>query len=425
MRSKTSPILIKILFAWVLTASLSFANDATIDVIKKVESLPSLAVEESSISYDNTFKLKFFKTLIADLNVISIFNVDRHNRKTDYDASDVLVENKDMKYVLRYQIFEDDNNAFNVKIKLLNDSKEVMNKNYKIKKKEFNVFISHAIAYDINDFMGEPSVAWMKRKVIFSRVIGSKKSELVISDYTLSYQHVVVSGGFNLFPKWANKEQNKFYYTSFDSVKPVLKSVDLKKGTSKSLLSSDGLMICSDVSDDGKKLLLTMAPNGQTDIYIYDVKSEKYSRVTKYSGIDVNGQFVNNSEIVFISNRLGYPNVFSKKIGTDEVEQMLYYGKSNAACSVHNEYIVYKARESSNAFTNNTFNLHLISTKTDFIRRLTASGVNEFPRFSKDGDAILFIKNYKSQSSIGIIRLNYNKNYLFPLKHGKVQAMDW
>ena len=52
-----------------------------------------------------------------------------------------------------------------------------------------------------------------------------------------------------------------------------------------------------------------------------------------------------------------------------------------------------------------------------------ATGVNEFPRFSRDGDAILFIKNYKGQSAIGIIRLNYNKNYLFPLKYGKVQSM--
>ena len=99
-------------------------------------------------------------------------------------------------------------------------------------------------------------------------------------------------------------------------------------------------------------------------------------------------------KIVFISNRLGYPNVFSKRLGSSEVEQMIYYGKSNSACSAHGEYIVYKARESSNAFSKNTFNLHLISTKTDFIRRLTATGINEFPRFSKDGDAVLFIKNY-------------------------------
>ena len=400
-------------------------SDATIEVIKKVDSLPSLAVEDSSSSYDDTFKLTFFKSLIADLNVLSIFNVDRHHNVVHYNDTNVVVENKDMEYVLRYKLSEDDSGALNVESKLIKDKTTVFSKSYKISRKMVYMFVSHAMAYDINEFMGKPSVAWMKRKVIFSRIVAPKKSELVISDYTLTYQHVAVSGGFNVFPKWANKAQNAFYYTSLDGKQPTLKRVAIRTGKTSRILSSDGVIICSDVSDDGKKLLLTMAPKGQTDIYLYNVETKKYKRVTKYGGIDVSGQFQTDNKIIFVSGRLGYPNIFSKKLGTREVEQMVYYGKSNAACSAHNEYIVYKSRETSNAFSKNTFNLHLISTKTDFIRRLTATGVNEFPRFSRDGDAILFIKNYESQSAIGIIRLNHNKNYLFPLKYGRVQSMDW
>ncbi|WP_304543110.1 Tol-Pal system protein TolB [Sulfurimonas microaerophilic] len=414
----------KLLFSLLITFILSFANDATIDVVKKVDSLPSLALEDASISYDDTFKLQVFKSLVADLNVISIFNVDRHHRIASFNNTDVLVENKDQNYVLRYMMQEDDNGALNLSIKLLNKNEEVFSKNYKVSKQNLYVFISHAIAYDINEFMGEPSVEWMKRKVIFSRIVGPKKSEIVISDYTLRYQHVIVKGGFNVFPKWADKRQKGFYYTSLDA-KPTLKYVDITTAKIESLISSDGMLVCSDVSTDGKTLLLTMAPKGQPDIYTYNVDSKKYKRVTKYSGIDVNAQFMSRDKIVFISSRLGYPNVFSKKLNTNEVEQLVYYGKNNSACSAHGEYVVYKARESSNSFSENTFNLHLISTKSDFIRRLTATGINEFPRFSKDGDAIIFIKNYKNQSSIGIIRLKYNKNYLFPLRYGRVQSMDW
>jgi TolB protein len=403
---------------------MSFAGDATIEVIKKVDTLPSLAVEDATVKYDNAIKMLFFKSLVADLNVISIFNVDGHYRNVDFGASNVVVENKDMKYVLRYRIFEDDSAAFNVEIKLLKDNSEVFSKSYKANKNEFYMFISHAIAFDINEYMGEPSVEWMKRKVVFSKNTTPKKTEIVISDYTLTYQHTIVAGGFNIFPKWANKEQTSLYYTSLDS-KPTLKQLDIKTGQTKAILSSDGMMICSDVSVDSKKILVTMAPNGQPDVYMYNVDSKKSTKVTNYSGIDVGGQFLDDNTVVFVSNRLGYPNIFSQKINSGVVEQMIFYGKSNAACSVNGEYIVYKARESSDAFGNNTFNLHLISTKTDFIRRLTATGVNEFPRFSRDGDAILFIKNYMSQSSIGIIRLNHDKNYLFPLKQGRIQSMDW
>jgi TolB protein len=167
---------LKILFLSLVFFALSFGGDATIEVIKRVESLPSLAVEDSSISYDDTFRLKFFKTLVADLNVISLFNVDRHHRTTHFNDTSVVVENKDMNYVLRYKLFEDDNGALNIETKLISNDKDVLIKNYKIKNKKVYMFISHAIAYDINEFMGASSVEWMKKKVIFSRIINPKKN---------------------------------------------------------------------------------------------------------------------------------------------------------------------------------------------------------------------------------------------------------
>lgn len=414
-------IIVSILFV-VMTI---FANDATIDVIKKADTLPSIALEDASVSYDSIFKARFFKALIADLNVLSIFNVDKAQRDVNFDSSRVLVENKDMNYVLRYKLSQDDNRALNVEMKLFSRDNIVFNKNYKVNSAEIYMFAAHTIAYDINSFMGESPIEWIKRKVIFSKMISPQRSELVVTDYTLTYQHVIVKGGFNLFPKWANKEQSAFYYTSLNETKPTLKHLDLKTGKSKIIKSSDGMMICSDVSDDGSKLLFTMAPNGQPDIFLYDVKTQNIKKLTNYGGIDVSGQFMGNDKIVFVSDRLGYPNVFSLNMNTNSVEQIVYYGKSNSACTVHGKYVVYKARESSDSFSNNTFNLHLVSMESDFIRRLTAVGVNEFPKFSIDGDAVIFVKNFQSQSSVGIIRLNHNKNYLFPLQFGKIQSIDW
>ena len=414
----------KILFSIFISITFLFASDATIEVIKKVDSLPSLAVEDSSSHSDEVFKLKFFKSFIADLNVLSLFNVDRHHVVSDYDTDIVDVVNKDMDYVIKYKL-EPEDIGFILEMKLINKEEVVLAKKYKIDNSDKYMFVSHTMAYEINEFMGQPSIEWMKKKVIFSRVVGPMKSEIVIADYTLSYQHVVVKGGFNLFPKWSSQEQNGFYYTSLNELKPTLKYVDTRTGKMKNIISSEGMMTCSDVSMDGSKLLLTMAPNSQPDVYLYDVYNKRTQKLTTYKGIDVGAQFKGDKKIVFVSDRLGYPNIYSKNLETGDIEQMVYYGKNNSACTANGEYVIYKARESSNAFSRNTFNLHMISTKTDFIRRLTASGVNEFPRFSKDSDAVLFIKNYKNQSAIGIIRLNHNKNYLFPLKYGKLQSMDW
>jgi len=265
----------------------------------------------------------------------------------------------------------------------------------------------------------------MDRFVIFSRYIDSKTSEIVISDYTLTYQKVVVKGGLNIFPKWASKDQDAFYYTSYSGVRPSLKKQDLYSSQVETLLTSDGMIVCSDVSSDGKQLVLTMAPNSQPDIYVYNTETKLKTRITKYTGIDVGGSFVeNDSKIIFISDRLKYPNIFAKKIGQNGVERMIYHGKNNSQATTHDDFIVYASRESDNEFGSNVFNLYLISTKSDYVKRLTTNGRNQFPKFSADGESVLFIKT-TNQSYLGIIRMNYNKSFLFPLKSGKLQSIDW
>jgi len=405
-----------------------FAADATIEVIKKVDKMPSISVEDASINYQNTLSKKFFKVLVSDLDVLSVFNVYDNYEKNDYDADDVVVSNAKRDYVLRYRLRQDDDGNLNCDYKLISaaDSKVLRKKNFRITKENLYVFLIHNLTIDINDFIGAEPVEWMKSYVLISRLTGPNESEIVISDYTLTYQHVMVKGGLNVFPHWADKAQSAFYYSVLDGAKPTLYKLDRRTGKSTKILSSDGMMVCSDVSEDGNKLLVTMAPEGQPDVYMYDIRTKETTQLTHYSGIDVGGQFLeNDTEIAFVSNRGGYPNVFSKRIGSKGVQQMVYYGKSNVSLAAYKHYIVYKSRESSNEFSYNTFNLHLISTRSAFIRRLTATGVNEFPRFSNNGDSIIFIKNYKSESSVGIIRIKQNKSFLFPLKIGKIQSIDW
>ena len=414
----------RIIFGVLFSALLLWGSDATIEVRKSIDSLPSIAVEDASGSYNDELSKRFFRVLVSDLNVLSIFNVDRDYVQADFNDENVNEVHKEINYVVRYQLV-DDNGGILVNVNLINDNKVMYQLNYRIKNPKQYVFLVHTIAASINDFMGADPVDWMKEKVLISRTTGTRTSEILITDYTLSYQFSIKNNGLNLFPKWTDSSKKYFYYTNLTTGTPELRKHGVYDKSDELILKSDGMLVCSDVSADGKKLLLSMAPQGQPDIYEYDVASKKSKRITEYSGIDVNAQYMADGKIAFISNRLGYPNVFSKNMTSKATEQLVYVGKSNSACTAHGNYIIYKARESSNAFSKNTFNLHLISTKTDFIRRLTVTGINEHALFSRDGGTVLFVKKYKNQSSIGVIRLNQNKNYLFPLAGGDIQSIDW
>jgi TolB protein len=403
---------------------LTWGADATLEVVKGVEGLSPLAIEDGSVQISETTQ-KFTKMLAADMNVVSLFTVDESYAATAFDSFMPAPSHKEAQYLLRYRLINDGSGGIRADVKLLQNSREIFIKNYVLKQSDMLVFLSHTIAYDINAKLGGTPIDWIKRKVLFIRLTSPRHSEIVASDYTLSYQKVIVKGGMYGFAKWANREQNDLYYTSLSDFKPTIYKMNLGSGKKEKVISSDGMAVCSDISEDGKRLLLTLAPNGQPDIYLYDLVTDMKTRVTDYSGIDVNGQFMGDGSIAFVSNRFGYPNVFSMRVGSSAVSQLVYQGKNNSSLSSYKNFLVYKARESSATYTGNAFNLHLLSLNSGNVKRLTASGENDFPRFSPDGEAILYIKQEGSRSSIGVIRFGLNKSFIFPLKIGRIQSIDW
>lgn len=397
------------------------ATDATFEVSKNVESLPKLVIEDGNGADSSK---KFYTMLHADMNVVSLFNVDNQYATASFDSIVPAANHQGAAYVLRYRLMEDGSGGYRADIKVLQNGAEFFNKSYHLKQKEMLVFLSHSVAYDINAKMGGSPLEWMKRKVLIVRLSGPRRSEIVAADYTLAYQKVIMSGGMYGFAKWANREQSDFYYTSFSDFKPTIYKVNLATSVKTMIASSDGMAVCSDVSEDGKKLLMTLAPSGQPDIYLYDVDTKEKKRLTDYSGIDVSGQFMGNDTIAFVSNRMGYPNIFSKKIDSNAVNQLVFSGKNNSTCTAYRDWLVYKARE-DRAYGSNTFNLHLISLRNHVIRRLTGEGENDYPRFSYDGEALLHTKHEGGRSFVGIIRLALNKSFLFPLHVGRIQSIDW
>jgi len=417
-------VVVSILF--LLTCLLS--QDLTLEIVKEVGNEPKIAIENSTIQMDGAINKRFFKLILGDLSVSAHFRVDGKENIANYEDPLNYAKYKEDSYLLRYELYYDDRHRIGARASLydLKGNKKLFEKSYVVSEKARYPFIAHRIVYDVNRALGYKDVDFLRSFVIFAKYIAPKRADIVLSDYTLTYQKTIVYGGLNLFPKWASKEQRAFYYTDMSGSKPTLYRVDIYKGTKQKIISSEGMLVCSDVSEDGRKLLLTMAPHYQPDIYLYDLSSGRLQRITTYPGIDVNGNFTqNDKKVVFVSDRLGYPTIFAKKIGSRAVERLVYHGRNNSACTTYGNYVVYSSRESDNAFGQNTFNLYLISLTSDYIRRLTANGVNIFPRFASDGETLLFIKEYGGQSGLGLIRLRYNKAYIYPLFVGKIQAIDW
>jgi len=413
----------KLLMLLLTSLTLLSGADATLQVSKGVESLPKMAIEDSTSIPDELSK-KMFLVLKADMEVTTLFDVEQSYGVSSYDSATSASNHANSQYLLKYRLSHL-NDGVHADVRLVQNGSELFAKSYILKQSEMAVFLAHSIAFDINAKMGGAPMDWIKRKVLLVRFTAPRRSDIVAADYTLSYQKVILSGGLYGFVKWANKQQTDFYYTSLSDFRPTIYKVNLATGQKNKVITSDGMAVCSDVSEDGQKLLMTLAPNGQPDIYLYDTITQGKTRLTDYSGIDVSGQFLGNNSIAFVSNRMGYPNIFSKKMDSSAVMPLVYSGKNNSSLSSYKNLLVYKARESGGTFGGNSFNLHLMSMNSNTVKRLTAGGINDFPRFSGDGEAILFIKQDGGKSAVGVIRLAVNKSFIFPLKMGRIESIDW
>lgn len=415
---------------FVLVSTLLFSADAELDIVKKSANLPKIEISVAPSAMDKLLTSKVKKMIEKDLEVSGHFNVIDSNNIVDYNFSPDMLQlsNRGTDLFLNIDSSVSSFGGYSVMIKLfdINAKTLVYNRSFSTSKENRYPFLAHRIAIAVNNFLKAPPIDWMDDFVIFSQYKGARKADIIIADYTLTFLTPVIKGGLNIFPKWSDKKKGDFYYTSYDGGIPTLIKTNLYTRKRETIMTSEGMLVASDVNEDGSKVLITASPEYQPDIYLYDTKRKNKIRLTTYKGIDVGAHFVeNDTKIVFVSDRLKYPNIFAKKLGSRGVERLVFHGRNNSSATTYKDFVVYTSRDRNNEFGNQTFNLYLMSTKTDFLKRLTSNGSNQFPKFSKDGESIIFLKTVNNRSSINIIRLNHNRIFPFPLANGKIQSIDW
>lgn len=396
--------------------------DATLKIETDVEHRSRIALVDGS----PVKNAQVFKILLSDLKISGHFIPDTTHHEGDVTSNLILPGLKGKEYVLKYSMKQTSGAKLFIRLLKASDGTQVFKKSYAVPARSKMPFLLHKAISDVNNILKYPSISWINRYVVYAIYTTPGRSEIRLADYTMTYKKTIIKGGLNLFPKWADAKQRAIYYTSYKELIPTLYKLNIYNGSKQKIASSQGMMVCSDVSKDGSKILLTMAPEGQADIFEMNVGSKSKRRVTNFKGIDVNGRYIDNeSRIVFVSNRLGYPNIFKKSITSAATSQVVYRGRKNNACDAHGNKIVYSSRESNNAFGKNTFNLYLATSGSSSTRPITTTGTNQFPRFSADGSVVLYLKQTGYSTSIGYINLTSSQSLLFPYNGKKIQSIDW
>jgi TolB protein len=369
-------------------------------------------INKTSISYDTLIEYSFdglndierskYKNIIEnDLKITAIFG-DIHNNQIETNRAFDKQNYQTFGSVVKYSV-KKSGNEISFDLIAIKDSKN-FSKSYKITNSDKYPFLFHNAISEMSRFFGV-NVDWMNRFLLMSKFVSAKNTEILISDYTLNYKKVIIKNGYNIFPKWGDSGQNSIYFSSYNGMKYILKKFDIYANRVKDIVSSDGMLSCSDVYND--KLLITMAPNGQPDIYVYDTKKESLNRLTTNIGIDISGSFLDENRFVFVSDRLGNPNIFISNISGGLATPITFRGKSTYCSAINNNSIMYV----------NDGIIKVMNRDGKLIRNSNVSGV--FPQL-KD-NVLVFIKGNR----IFFRNLSNNIELNFMLNSGKITSVDW
>jgi hypothetical protein len=206
--------------------------------------------------------------------------------------------------------------------------------------------------------------------VVFTKELKNKKNKkLYKGGYKLVNQLV---DPYEPLCVWQNDSIVSFLYTIREKV--YLQTYDFNsKIRTKKLLKGVGQIFSYDISSDGNNLILSMGKKGQSDIFLYEIKTGVLKQITNDLYDDLDPCFIGDSHFVFNSNRLNdtlfstpisykniinFYNLFYSGISTSTIlTRITYNGTCSKPIAVDSNTIIYLSSETG---ITNLFKYNLI-----------------------------------------------------------------
>jgi len=229
-----------------------------------------------------------------------------------------------------------------------------------------------------------------------------------------------------LSPSWS-PDGKKLAYVSFATGKAAI--VIQSPSDSEDIIhirSKSGANSAPSWSPDGSRLALTVHKNGNSEVFVYELATRKFTQITRNYAIDTEPTWMpDGSAIVFTSDRGGSPQLYSigvNKYGVSgRPKRLTFDGSYNARAIVSNDgrYIAFVHRIEGN------FRIATIELGTNAMRILTESSLDESPSFAPNSTMVLYATIYNNRGVLAAVSVDGRAQQRLSLSYGDVKEPVW
>ena len=248
--------------------------------------------------------------------------------------------------------------------------------------------IAHKVADAVYEGLtGEPG--YFDSRIVFIEETGPKvnrRKRLAIMDQDGANKQLLLAGSNLVITPRFDPSSQTITYLSWEGIKPKVYLYDISTGRRELLGDFPRGMAAPRFSPDGQKLAMSVG-DGNTDIYIMDLRSRSTNRLTTNPAIDTAATFAPKGDrLVFESDRGGTPQIYTMKADGSDVKR-ISFGKgrySNPVWSPRGDKIAF-VRQLSGKFA-----IGVMDEDGKNMRILSESWSEEAPTWSPNGRVVLF-----------------------------------
>ena len=206
-------------------------------------------------------------------------------------------------------------------------------------------------------------------------------------------KYITLGNELVLTPRFNPADDKIITYMSYFRNDPRVYTVNLQTGERKVVGDFRGMTFAPRFSPDGRKLIMSLAKDGNSEIWVRDLETNIQEKLTDHPSIDTSPSYSPDGKyITFNSDRSGYQQIYVMRSDGSKVKR-ISFGKGIYGTPV------WSPRGDLIAFTKlhkGKFFIGVMRTDGSGERLLTENFYQEAPSWSPNGRIIIFYRETKT-----------------------------